>query len=327
MLMTAVIQPDVFDQSHFTTPGYRDQAETLLRGLISNALILSDPNCRLLRELIDRAQLLRPKEGQQIRIRLEELQKNRRSRVVIAERTRCSCPTSLSTLETCCSVHSCLEADTLILDAASRTKLLATGAEPNRLTLLSEYISSNFEQQRRDCLEEMPPIDQMAPGEFEQHLIRLVRFSRRLRLFDKQIGKGSVGGFRTGIGRILALWVKHSHYPRSELNAEIYTCVRKTHEPPEVIHNRILDNLIQRLVAESQIPISLYFKEDDESLTHDRFLQTDFMPVSFSKGFDFLKENGSLDRCSIRIENGAYDHLQQYRNLKDHLPPAKLTPS
>jgi len=326
MLMTVVIQPDVFDQSHFATPGYRNNAEMLLRGLASNGLILTDPNCRLLRELTERVRALGLKEGQQIRIHLEEFQKKPRSRVVIAQRTRCFCPTSLSTLESCRTVHSCLGADTLLVDSTTAAELKASGVESSKLTVLGDYLGSDFERRRHQSLEEVPPIDQMDPGEFDQHVIRLVRFSKRLRFFDKQIGKGTVGGFRTGIGRILALWVRHAHFASTSLTAEIYTCVNKTHELTEVVHNRIRENLVQRLVDEIEIPVTLYFKVDDAAITHDRFLQTDFMPVSFSKGFDYAEEDGRLHRCEIAIRNKANAHLLEYRNLRDHLPPVTVTP-
>lgn len=322
MLMTAVIQPEAFDQSHFAAPGYRDQAEMLLRGLASNGLLLSDPNCRLLREINERVERLSTKVGQQIQIRLAELQKSDRRRVVIADRTACSCPTSLEMLDACHAVHSSLETDTLIVDSASLVQLQAGGVTPSDITPLSAYISSDFEQKRHYCLDQVPPIDQMAPGEFDEHVIRITRFSKRLRFYDKQIGKGAVGGFRTGIGRILSLWVGNAHFPRQLLSVEIYTCVQKTHDPTDTVYNRILGNLVRRLATGSRVPIKLYFKEDAPSLTHDRFLQTDSVSVYFSKGFDYMEDDGTLHRSAMRIDNGAYAHLQEYRNLKDCKPPS-----
>jgi hypothetical protein len=323
MLMTAVIQPDAFDQSNFLIPGYRDQVEMLLRGLASNGLVLCDPNCKLLRELNKRVESLGTKVGQQIQIRLAELQKSSRRRVIIADRSACSCPTSLGMLDSCCTVHSSLKTDTLIVDSATLLHLQTKANAPKDMTPLSAYISSDFERKRHYCLDEVPPIDQMAPGEFDEHLIRITRFSKRLVFYDKQIGNGSsLGGFRTGIGRILTLWVKNAHFPRSSLTTEIYTCGKRTHETTEVIYNRILNNLVRRLSSDSGVPVKLYFKQDTASLTHDRFLQTDSIIVSFSKGFDYMEENGTLHRCAIKIDNGAYAHLQEYRTLNDIHPPS-----
>jgi len=322
MLMMAVIQPEAFDQAHFSTPGYRDQAEMLLRGLASNGLLLCDPSCRLLREINERVERLSTKEGQQLQIRLADLQKSDRRRVLIADRTVCSCPSSLTLLEACQAVHSAVKSDTLILDLASHTQLQSGGALPKDVMALGSYISSEFERRRHYCLDQVPPIDKMPLGEFDDHIVRLTRFSKRLRFYDKQIGKGSsLGGFRTGIGRILSLWIGNAHYPRPTLSTEIYTCVQKTHGPTEAIFNKILANLVRRLASDHGVPITLHFKEDSPVLTHDRYLQTDSVPVYFSKGFDYSEENGTLHRCAVKIDNGAYDHLQDYRNLRNFKPP------
>jgi hypothetical protein len=163
----------------------------------------------------------------------------------------------------------------------------------------------------------------MQTGEFDDHILRITRFSKRLRFYDKQIGKGSsLGGFRAGIGKILKIWLSKSQFPRDSLTVEIYTCVQKTHDPTDVINNRILVSLVRRLAAEHGVQVVLFFKEDSPSITHDRYLQTDSVAVYFTKGFDYLEEDGTLHRCSAKIDNGAYEHLQDYRNLKNSRPPA-----
>lgn len=94
------------------------------------------------------------------------------------------------------------------------------------------------------------------------------------------------------------------------------------HKETDVVYSRILNNLVRRLASDYKVPVTLYFKEDAPSLTHDRFLQTDSVPIYFSKGFDYMEEDGTLHRCAMKIDNGAYGHLQEYRNLKDHKPPS-----
>jgi hypothetical protein len=42
----------------------------------------------------------------------------------------------------------------------------------------------------------------------------------------------------------------------------------------------------------------------------------------FTKGFDFRADNGSLQRCSVKIDNGILPHLEEYRKLPDCKPPA-----
>jgi len=321
MLMTAVIQPESLDRDYFSILGYRDQAEMFFRGLESNGLILVDPDGRLLAELNSRVQALSTKDGQQIQIRLAELQKKQRRRIVFVDRTICACPQSLSPLHTALTVCQSCRPDTLIVDTKSQPQINAP--QSASLTPLGSYISSDYEKRRHYYLDQTPPIDKMAAGEFDDDIVRCTRFSQIVRIYDKQIGHGSsLGGFRQGIGRILALWVANAHFPKSSLAAEIYTCVQKSREPVDVIYARIRDLLLHRLHREHGVRVTLFFKEDDASITHDRFLQTNSVALSFSKGFDYLNENGDLQRCSVKIDNGAYEHLQDYRNLKDHKPPA-----
>jgi hypothetical protein len=162
----------------------------------------------------------------------------------------------------------------------------------------------------------------MSAGEFDDHMIRCTRFSQRLRFYDKQIGRGSsLGGFRLGIGKIMALWVANAHFPRASLSVEIYTCVQKTNKATDAVYRIILESLVRRLAADHRVAVTLFFKEDSSPpLTHDRYLQTNSVAVYFSKGFDYLEQDGTLHRCTAKIDNGAYDHLQDYRNLKDYKP-------
>jgi hypothetical protein len=326
MLMTSVIQPEVFDRTHFSTSGYRDQVEMFLRGIQSNGLLIVDPNSRLLKEINDRLELLSTKDGQQLQIRLAELQKKERRRILAAEKTTCSCPTSLSLLEAAKTVQAASNTDTIIADAESCEQLLSAGHAAKSVTRLGAYLSSDFERKRLYCLEEIPPIDKMAVGEFDTQMISVTRFAKRVRFYDKQIGKGSsLGGFHAGIGRILSLWVANAHYPRTELSAEIYTCVQRTHAPTDMVYSKIIASLVRKLASDNDLPITFYFKEDSPSLiTHDRFLQTDSVPVSFSKGFDYMEKDGTLQRCAVKIDNGAYEHLQEYRNLKNFKSPTTI---
>ena len=323
MLMTAVVHPEAFDHAHFATPGYRDQAEMLLRGLESNGLLLIDPDSRLLRELNTRVEALGTKQGQQLQIRLAELQKKGRKRVVVPDKSRCNCPPGMALLDAAQAVQQSCFCDTLIVDTASHTQLQSNGYPGKLLTPLAAYISSPFESRRHYCLDQVPPIDKMSPGEFEDHMIRCTRFSQRLRFYDKQIGHGTVGGFRDGIGNIIKLWVANAHYPRASLSVEIYTCVQKTHDPTDIVHRTILDSLVRRLAANHGVTVTLFFKEDSAPpISHDRYLQTSAVAIYFSKGFDYMENDGTLHRCTTKIDNGAYDHLQDYRNLPNRKPPS-----
>lgn len=321
MLMTTIIHPEAFDRSHFAIPGYRDQAEMLFQGLQSNGLTIVDPKGWLLDELVLKIAGLSTKDGQQLQIRLAEFQKNRNCKVIKTHSSVCQFPPMAALLDIARRLRDTCKADAIILDAANKIILSQLGVAEGHMTLLAEYIRSEYEDKRRRYMEDLPPVDTMPPGDFDGHMIRCTRFAQLLRFYDKQIGHGNVSGFRLGIGKIMGLWVANAHYPRASLSAEIFTCVQKTYDPIDVVHRKILDSLVRKLAADHGIPVTLYFKEDTPAITHDRYLQTNSVAVCFSKGFDYVEGNGTLHRCTTKIDNGAVDHLQEYRRLKDQKPP------
>jgi hypothetical protein len=37
-----------------------------------------------------------------------------------------------------------------------------------------------------------------------------------------------------------------------------------------------------------------------------------------------MEKDGTLQRCAVKIDNGAYEHLQEYRNLKNFKSPTTI---
>lgn len=325
MLMSAVLQPEALAQPHFDTPGYRDQVEMLLRGIQSNGVLLVDSDKALLSALSACAEGLGTKAGQQIRIRLEELRKPGCGRVVI---TRCRCNATMPACDAAIMVHEAGFSDALVVDPDTAVRLeTGVGAHVEGLLPITSYISSSFETTRHAYLEQQPPLDKMGRAAFESQMIRLTRFAKRLRFYDKQIGAANnLSGFRRGMEQILTLWATNAYYDRASLKAEVYTCVQNTTLPTEVVYARLKDDLARSLADAVGVPITLFLKKDPQHLTHDRYLQTDRLAVYFSKGFDFFSPNGSLHRCSVKVDNAAYDHLGDYRRLENFLPPSCYEP-
>ena len=322
MLISVVIDPMSFDRSLFATPGYRDQAEILFRGLESNGLLLSDAQATLLDRLEEYLSKLSTKDGQQLQIRFAELRKRPGQRLILVDPVRCDTQHCSGHHHTACTVRSKCSGDSVIVDEPTLDEYQKRRLPVTTFTPLSRYISSDLELQRRRFMEQLPFIDQMAAGEFDDLIIRSVRFSKTLRFFDKQIGKGdSLARFRAGIERILKLWTSNCHYEKAILKAELYTCVQKTHEPESSVYQKVLEDISQPLSRAMGIPFTLFWKEDSVRISHDRYLQSDNVSLYFSKGFDFV-DGGALQRCKIQVDNGASKHLSEYRRLTDHRPPA-----
>lgn len=327
MLMATVVLPDAFDKTQLSLPGYRDQAELFFKGIESNGIILVDTDSRLLDELDIRISDLPSKEGQQLQIRFAELKKTKKGKKIVAVASSvCRVSSTASFLQAARKVCATCKADTLIADTSSCSTLLSDGMTPDQLTLLGSYAGSSFEDRRRRVLELLPPIDQLSASDVDLLFVQATRFSKWLRLYDKQMGKGrNLSNFLRGCERLIDLWLSDAHFPSTELSVEVYTCVDESSDAdpkPDVAYSRFVGDLIESLRKRFLIRVKAFFKRDQQNLCHDRYLQTQSAAFSFSRGFDFVNPNNSYKRCVIRIEPGCIDHLQQYRNLPDFKPPA-----
>ena len=327
MLMTAVVLPEAFAATHFADPSYHLNTEMFLRGIESNGLILVDAEERLYRELCDTVDpLAQLGKGKNTHALFEELLKKRRQKVLRFVKTCCSVNGSRSTADVATQVAGHCVADALLVDPVSHLTVASSGPAGTAVIPVPDYSSSPVEAERRRCCEKLPPVDQVPAGSFDDLIMRSSRYSRWLRLFDKQIGKGSnLSHFRRGIDRILRLWTTAAHFPRTELHAEVFTVVDESGYatfPPAVAYNRVKSDIVDALATDLGLGIDLHFKKDDKGICHARHLQTQCVAISFDAGFDFVEENGTLRRNFIKIDGGCLDHLQEYRHLPEcNFPP------
>jgi hypothetical protein len=323
MLITAVALPEAFAAVHFSDPTYHLNTEILLRGIGSNGLILVDSEKRLYEELFDNVDHLATlRYGKTTHALFEELLKKQRQKIVRFVTTCCSVNRKPQSSEAAVELAGKCNADAILVDSTTHPHIAAAVAGATQVISIPEYIGSTIEAERHRYSVALLPIDEMPSGEFEQHMIRLTRFTKRLRFYDKQIGKGSsLGEFCRGIGKIMKIWLDNAYFSRSTFTVEIYTCVQKTYTPTNVVHNRIVDHIDRHLAKNYNIPVTFYFKDDSTNISHDRYLQTDSLAVYFSKGFDYLNADDSLQSCSVKLDNGVLNHLQNYRNLTDVVAP------
>lgn len=322
MLMAATVVPDVFSPRHFADPTYHLNLEVFLRAIDSNGVMLVDADERLYEKLCDAVEPLAGiGKGKTSHALFEELLKKRRQKVVRFVKTTCSNDRSRSDVEVATSLALQCNADVLIVDSSETAR---ASSRMRAVIPLTEYIESGVEAERRRCCEALPSLDQMATGEFDQVMANATRFSKWLRFYDKQIGKGTgLSRFRKGLAKVLDVWTKSAHFPKAELSVELFTVVDESayrQLEPSVAFHRVRGDLVEILQRDYGIPISLSFKRDNDSICHARHLQTQSIAILFERGFDFVGDNGSLSRAFIKIDAGSVSHLQEYRRLPDFLP-------
>ena len=231
---------------------------------------------------------------------------------------------SLPDEEIAASLANQCDADALIVESPESAASAGAMAGTASVIPLAEYIESGVETERRRCCEALPSLDQMATGEFDHVIVHATRFSKWLRFYDKQIGKGTgLSRFRRGLAKVLQFWIDSAHFPKADLSVELFTVVDESQYrqlEPSVAYHRVKGDLVDALQQDFGIPIKLSFKRDNDSICHARHLQTQSIAVLFERGFDFVGEDGSLSRAFIKVDGACVSHLQEYRRLPDFTP-------
>jgi hypothetical protein len=325
MLMATTVVPSVFSLGRFADPTYHLNLEVFLRGIDSNGVVLVDADERLYERLCDAVEPLAGiGKGKTSHALFEELLKKRRQKVVRFVKTIFPFDRSRPDEEVAASLAKQCEVDALIVESSESAASAVALAGTASVVPLAEYIESRVESERRRCCEALPSLDQMAAGEFDRVIVNVTRFSKWLRFYDKQIGKGTgLSRFRKGLARVLQLWIDSAHFPKADLSVELFTVVDEAQYrqlEPSVAYHRVRGDLVDVLQQDFGIPIKLSFKRDNDGICHALHLQTQSIAVLFERGFDFVGDDGTLSRAFIKVDGACVSHLQEYRRLPEYRP-------
>ena len=321
MLVSAIVNPACLQAKEFDQPGHDIQSRLFFKGISENGLLLVDSENRLTRFLEDTLLTLPTKYGQDLLIRWTELVKKKRKRVISADSRACQSLRSVPVdrlpqeLARHCPVDGIL------------TSEVTTPAD----VLLNTYDQSVFEDKRRQFLVGSSPLDALSRNEVDALIVPAIRYAKWLRFYDKQIGRGNnIVGFRRGIEYILKLWLKHGHFAsRGTGEVTVLTGEARNIYPDDTAEavqykmkeNReayrvLCRNFVDPLSTLFPWPISVIVKVDSRGNIHPRHLEAQVAILLFEGGFDFIRNDGStFKRTSLQIDNNAYEHLREYREL------------
>ena len=328
MLVSAVLDPTAFDARYFDKL-YRIQAEDFLNGIQKNGLLILDSKGKLLTACIIQIQAV-PKYGQELLTLLTELLKNGKQRAV-------ECPVSphpKSLLELAYDLRTDTEADALIVGEDSLETLKAAGKHSADVVPLSDYRDSTFEKDRQRYETPFGPIDTLDKDEVDELIIRAVRFSKWLRFYDPQIGKGdNTSHFRKGIEYILSLWQQHGFFASQQGigSVDIFTCSAKRildsdeaqvkqskQAENRAQHRKVVRDLIEPVKTQFPWPVKLHVKNDADYIFHARYLQTQHAIIGVDRGFDLFKPGtDDFQRNFFTLNMAGSSHLRECRKLLD----------
>ncbi len=322
MLVSAVLLPELFVASCFDDPSHRLNVEILLRGIHTNGIILSDNQERLYNEILDLVERLATHgKGKSTHILFEELLKKHRNKIIRFVKSDCPSHTNQSSVEIALCVANHCQPHILVTDANNQAHISSQTISNVQVLSIHHYFDT-FDHVRDSYAVSQQAFDQIGSDRFGELIVMATRFSRWLRFYDKQIGKGtSLSRFRVGIARVLELWLSNAHFPKDQLAVDVYTTVDessfKTYEP-SVARSRVVADLIDQLQNNFGIKINLSIKRDPDSICHARHLQTQSQAILFERGFDIFEDDGSLCRGFMSIGGDFVPHLNEFRKLKDY---------
>lgn len=336
MIVSIVIDPNCFDSSSLKTDINYSQAITLLIGLKTNGVMLVDPQKIIIKELNNKITDLSIKQRQRLRIRLEEILKNKKQYLVIADSdpklSKIKDPSMLAT-----ALAETLGADALIAER-NNVSSLKENSQQYETVALSNFTFSKVEKKRSRYAQELPPIHTLKTDEVNQIFIDIVKYARWLRIYDKHIGKHigenrSINDFRKGIEYILNLWAKHGCFFDQAQRLEIITQAknpiktedddfvrdRKDQENQEAVQG-IQEDLIQPIREKfPTLNTELVINQDAEIRFHSRHIQTNNVIVLVEAGFDLFKAGKNPRKFrdnTLKLDQGGSLYLREIRKGK-----------
>jgi len=331
MFMSSVADPRAFSKESLSEKGYRKEAKLFLMGVLENTFLIVDPDGKLQEELKRRICGLPTQQGQELSILLEEILKNKEKRIVKCLKDVFSSGIPGETLNLCYEIKEKCRTDALVASYEAIEEYNRAGKSIAEVVPLSDYSDSYFEKKRRKFLSDMPPIGQMEDKDANEIIVRIIKFTKWLRFYDKQIGKGDrLRAFRMGISHILKLWLDQGHFAKAvdgpveiitspmeygQSDESEYVRERKEKNNKERVE-KIFSDLIKPLQKEFPWKIELKVKKDPQNIFHARHIQAQSAIVLFERGFD-LFNNGTFKRAIIKVDNGSSKHLAEYRQLPE----------
>ncbi len=332
MLVSAVVDPSAFDVAYFDEL-YTIQTVDFLKGIQRNGLLIVDAENRLRDALVEQVVSLPIKPQQRLRFLIQELLLKKKSKRVIACFVSLNDIASVPFLDLAYHLKTDTRADALIVGKESLETLQSDRRFNESIIPLSEYRDSDFEASRQRYENKIAPINKLTKTEVDDLVIRSVRFTKWIRFYDPQIGKGNnTSRFRKGIEYILSLWKDHGFFATQQgiEGVKIYTCEAEHIRDDETEHakesklkrnqenyRKIVRELIEPLKTQFPWSVQLFVQSDPDDDFHARHLETQHAIINVERGFDMFKKNGGFKRNFFTLHTAANSHLKECRDLPE----------
>lgn len=300
MIVTAIVDPGIFDNNIETEIILKNIEQFLYRVINGNIILLVDDQNQIITEYINFLKKANSRMSQ-IRILLEEILKIKHRKIVCVKNIA-----DTKYFITFDKITCTQEPDAVVITSNLKNKLKTKCRKYSHLSLdLNNYEISSFEKLSKYYYD-IPPLSNIPKDKVDDVFTRALKYSQQIKFYDKQIAKTlqnkcSVKKYISGISYFLGLALKKSFY-LTEI--EIYTCLaNKLHGDMEKDFIKDINiEIIDKIKSKCNITPRIYVKHDKNEDFHARYLLSQHCSILIDRSFDFIKSNGDFKKTIIQCQ-------------------------
>lgn len=323
MIVSAIVDPEIFGTATIQNSTIRDKAVALLKGLATNGVWIDKAKSNsLLDQAIKAASGLDTKLGQRVLVALQELKKDWKRHVAAFGRLDDSIEDG-GFARQANELFDKSKPDGVFVSDTNRKAVEAEAIPDNMLVQIDEFHDSGFENLRISLMEPEKPLNELQQSEIENLIGRVLKFSSRLHVFDYLMAgkRGSAkSNFLPGIQQLVDIWEKFYVlgssvprtlllYPAAErpLQAGTLTC----EEVDCILSDCIVDELHCPSIAVERHP-----KKDPDNFCHARGFLAKRRAYTIDPGIDAFKVIPPTRTLLLSRSKAAEVYFCKYQALK-----------
>lgn len=328
MIVSVIADPSIFGPVCVTDELSSREVVGLLRGVLQNGVLLSDPSRQLIRNAMTEADTLSKQpggtqRGQRISLVLQEIYKQHKKYIVSCEEAKWTAANPSTIVDQIIVLHSHLQADVVVAPVERHGALKGGMTKPVELVAPQDISVSRYETLRLRVASPEKPLDEMSRAEVEEQIGRAVKYTGVLRIFDYRMvaRPKSTAKYREGIQFVMAIWMKWCVIgSASSRTAELYT-VGNTKTQDGFLtgadaKTRLENDIVAPVKAACRCHSTGHVMDDGPRIFHARGFEAKNRAFTIDPGFDALGTSGPVRRCLLKADVAAEKHFEQCRKLR-----------
>ena len=324
MIVSAIVDPDIFGPAGIVDSESRDKAIALLKGIITNGVWIDKSKAKsLLRVAIENAKELDQKLKQRVLIALESIFGNWKKFVAAFGKLESHLEDGTFAVQVA-ELMTLAKPDAVLATASNIQSIYEQGCNQQKVVSVDSLHDSAYEKLRQAMLEPEKPLNELGLGEIQELVGRALKYASSVHIFDYLMAgkRGSAkSNFLPGIANVLAAWDKHFVFGNpDERRLVLYPASERPMQnetlPCEEVDKILDDCIVSELAATTKITIERRTKKDSDKYCHTRGFLAKGRAYTIDPGIDALKTMPPKRPVLFARSKAAETVFKKYQALK-----------